>query len=221
MRFALCIVLLALVLWASRVSAADPPGPPEAPARLAPVAPPGQYGPVWPIAEEDIRTTILTRFHERMPELQEQLADSLRSYRLPTTPRPTTDTPRTVVVDPSITVDTDLVAPDGRLLARAGDRINPLGVIGLLRTYLVINAADPRQLAWAARQVRAALPRPTTVLLTEGDLEAAEAALPAGTKLFPAPPELFARFPLDSVPARLHWAGDQLQIDFVAEGDLD
>ena len=125
------------------------------------------------------------------------------------------------VVDPSITVDTNLVAPDGRLLARAGDRINPLGFIGLLRTYLVINATDPRQLAWAARQVSAAWPRPTTVLLTEGDLEATEAALPAGTKIFPAPQELFARFPIDSVPARFHRAGDQVMIDFVAEGDLD
>ncbi|MFI5340094.1 MAG: hypothetical protein ACHQ7N_09675, partial [Candidatus Methylomirabilales bacterium] len=114
-----------------------------------------------------------------------------------------------------------LVTPDGRLLARAGDRINPLGVIPLLRTYLIINAADPRQLAWATRQVSAAWPRLTTVLLSDGDLEAAAAALPLATKLFPAPPELFARFPLDSVPARLHRASDQVQIDFVAEGDLD
>lgn len=205
---ALVPVLLSL-LWVS-------PGHPA-----APVVPPERLGPVWPIAEEDLRTTIMTRVRERLPELQDRLENSLRTYRAPSVPRPTTDTARTLLVDPSITVDTDVVTPGGRLIARAGDRVNPLRALPLLRTYLIINAADPRQLAWAARHVEAARPRAATVLLTEGNLQTAAEVLPPGTTLFPAPTDLFARFPIESVPARLSRTLDQIRIDLIAETDLE
>jgi conjugal transfer pilus assembly protein TraW len=188
--------------------------------RLTPAAPPEQYGPIFPILEEDMRTTIQQRFEAKIPELKQQLTDSVRNYRLPTIPRPTTATARTLLVDPSLTLQNDVVAPDGRLIAKAGTRVNPLRTIALVRTYLVVDASDDRQMVWAVQQIMAGATRPTTLLLTDGDLAAVMAAVPAGTPVYPAPPELFTRFPVDSVPARLSRAGDQLRIDFIPEQDL-
>lgn len=215
----LALFCVASVSLPAELRAAEPtPGPPT---HLTPVVPPQAYGPIAPIIEEDARTTIRTRFQSKLPELKRQLADSLRTHRVPATPRPTTDTARTLLVDPSLVLTTDVMTPDGRLLAQAGDHLNPLTTIPLLRTYLVLNAADPRQLAWAARELASVPGRLTTVLLTEGRFEQAASHFAPNTPVYPAPPDLFARFPIDSVPVRLSRAGDQLRIDIIPEADLE
>jgi conjugal transfer pilus assembly protein TraW len=191
-----------------------------APGALPPSAPPEHIGPVWPIAEEDLRAVILARLKALLPEIRQGLQASLGTYRAPFIPRPTTPTGRSLTLDPTVPVAADVTTPDGHRLAHAGDRLNPGDVLPLRRIYLVINGADPRQLAWAAEQVTAAAPRPTTVLLTEGTLPAAAAALPPGIKLFPAPAALFARFPIESVPARLSRAGPKIRLDLVGEDQL-
>ena len=209
---------ISIAVIALPAAAAEPT--PASVTRLTPAAPPEQYGPIFPILEEDMRTTIRQRFEAKIPELKQQLTDSVRNYRLPAIPRPTTDTARTLLLDPSLTLQNDVVAPDGRLIARAGTRVNPLRAIALVRTYLVVDASDDRQVVWAVRQITAGAMRPSTLLLTDGDLAAVMAAVPAGTPVYPAPAELFTRFPIDSVPARLSRAGDQLRIDFIPEHDL-
>jgi conjugal transfer pilus assembly protein TraW len=208
------LLLAAGLALAAPVAAGEPPG------RLAPVVPLEQAGPIFPILEPDMRATIQERFRAKLPEMKRQLADSLRTYRAPAFPRPTTHTARTILLDPSITVESDIVTPDGRVIARAGERHNPLRTIPMRRTYLVVNGADSRQLAWAARELAAVPTRLATILLTEGRLDAAMAAVPAGTRVFPAPAELFDRFSIESVPARLSRAGERLRIQFIAETDL-
>jgi len=208
------------LLLAAGLALAAPAVADEPPTRLTPVVPPEHAGPIFPILEQDMRATIEERFQAKLPGMKRQLAESLRTYRTPAFPRPTTDTARTVLLDPSITVESDVVTHDGRVIARAGDRHNPLRTIPMRRTYLVVNGADPRQLAWAARELAAAPTRLTTVLLTEGRLDAATEVLPAGTRVFAAPAELFDRFPIESVPARLTRGGDRLRIEFIAEPDL-
>lgn len=155
-----------------------------------------------------------------MPELKAQFAESLRSYRVPAVPRPTTDTARTLLVDPSLTLQNDVLGPQGQLIARTGTRVNPLHTLALRRVYLVLDGGDARQVAWARHELHTQTRHPTTVLLTDGDLGAVQAAVPAGTPVYPAPAELFTRFPVDTVPARLSRTGDQLRMDFIAEQDL-
>jgi conjugal transfer pilus assembly protein TraW len=208
------------LLLAAGLALAAPVAAGEPPVRLTPVVPPEQAGPIFPILEQDMRATIQERFQAKLPEMKRQLADSLQTYRAPAFPRPTSDTARTILLDPSIIVESDIVTHDGRVIARAGERHNPLRTIPMRRTYLVVNGADSRQLAWVARELAAASARLTTILLTEGRLDAAMAALPASTRVFPAPAELFERFPIDTVPARLSRAGERLRIDFIAEADL-
>jgi len=193
---------------------------PDEPVHIKPVAPPETYGPTFPIIEEDMRATIQARYKAKLPELQKEARESLVRYRVPHTPRPTTDTGRDLLVDPSLTLTQDILAPDGRTLARAGDSVNPLTMSPFSRTYLVINAADPRQLAWAATALAAEPGRPTSVFLTEGSLEDVKGALPKTVAVYPAPAQLFERFPIDSVPARLSKAGLRVKIQFVPESDL-
>ena len=188
--------------------------------RLTPVAPGEQRGPILPILEEDMRQTIQGRFEAKIPELTYQLGESVRNYRVPAMPRPTTDTARTILVDPTMTLENDVVGPQGQLIARAGTRVNPLNTIALRRAYLVLDGSDERQVAWAIQELRGHTRQPITLLLTDGNLAAAKAAVPAGTPVYPAPPELFTRFPVETVPARLSRAKDQLRIDFIAEQDL-
>ncbi len=187
---------------------------------LAPVAPPERFGPVWPIVETDIRDTIRERLTARLPELKATLKDSLATYRAPATTRPTTDTARTLQIDPTITLAADLVSHDGRVLAPSGQRINPLSVVPMRRTYLVVNGADRRQVTWAKRQLDARKDRSITLLLNDGSLDDTRRALPPGTRIFPAPPALFTRFSIDSVPARVSRHGNTVQVDLIAEADL-
>lgn len=188
---------------------------------LAPAVPPERVGPVWSIVEADIRDTIRDRLAARLPELKATLHNSLAAYRVPTTARPTTDTARTLHIDPTITLAADLVSHDGRVLAPSGQRINPLTILPLRRTYLVLNGADARQVDWVKQQIAAHPTTPVTVLLTDGSLTLLRTALPASARLFPAPPALFARFPIDSVPARLSRHNETIRVDLVAESELD
>ena len=210
---AMLAVALALPAWG-----AEPPG--MGIQRLSPVAPAEQRGPIFPILEDDLRHTIQARFAAKIPELKAQFATSIRGYRVPAFPRPTTDTARTVLVDPSLTLQNDVLGPQGQLIALAGTRVNPLHTIPLRRVYLVLDGADARQVAWARQELHHQTRHPTTVLLTGGDLGAVKAAVPVGTPVYPAPAELFVRFPVDTVPARLSRAGDHLRIDFVADEEL-
>jgi hypothetical protein len=167
-----------------------------------------------------MRTVIMTRLKAKLPELTERLRNSLATYRAPATPRPTTATARTLYMDPSITLAADLVDHTGRVLAPAGRQINPLTLTPLRRTYLVLNATDPRQLDWGRSQLQAHPTALFTLLLTDGSLDQATHAFPAGTRIFPAPPALFDRFSIDSVPARISRSHDQVQVDFIAEAEL-
>lgn len=54
-------------------------------------------------------------------------------------------------VDPSVEITRDVVLPDGRVLAKKGDRINPLLAMQFDQRLIVINGADATQRALARR----------------------------------------------------------------------
>ena len=67
--------------------------------------------------------------------------------------------------------------------------------------------------------MEATRPRPTTVLLTEGDIRTAADALPPGTTVVLAPTDHFTRFPIDSMPTRPSRTEVHLKLDRIAESE--
>ena len=131
----------------------------------------GVRGETWPVAEPDLLVTIERRLLEmrRSGELarreEEARADARRHLEAPA-PVPGIAPARRVRVrylDPGVVVESDIRAPDGTLLARAGARINPLERIALTRDLLFIDGRRDAEVAWAlARE------RPATIILLAG-----------------------------------------------------
>ena len=122
----------------------------------------GVIGPTYEISEPHLLQMIEQRLREkeRSGELK-RLEEQTRSRGIETVKHPTpvaglhpTETARTYYIDPSFTLDRNLLGPRGELLFAAGTRKNPLEVVSLSRHLLFFDARDPRQVA-RARQLMA------------------------------------------------------------------
>ncbi|WP_241814634.1 type-F conjugative transfer system protein TraW, partial [Vibrio cyclitrophicus] len=92
----------------------------------------GRMGPTFPIGEIDMLTWIEARLKHfeatgKLEQMQTEFAEQVKQSV--ETPPPlslsTTTTPKTFLVDPSITVPKDLTDAQGRVFAKAGTRVNP------------------------------------------------------------------------------------------------
>lgn len=117
----------------------------------------GTVGPTYGIAEPHLLADIERRLREkeRSGELQ-RLMDEARTRGIDAVRQPApvagvhaTDTPRTFYVDPSFTLDRNIIDANGRLLFAAGLRKNPLEVVSLSKRLLFFDARDRRQVARA------------------------------------------------------------------------
>ena len=117
----------------------------------------GTLGPTYGIAEPHLLNFIEQRLRdkERSGELQRLMQEAqtrgIDSVRRPA-PVPglrATETARTFYVDPSFTLERNIVDAQGRLLFAAGTRKNPLEVVSLSRHLLFFDARDPRQVKHA------------------------------------------------------------------------
>jgi len=62
---------------------------------------------------------------------------------------------KTFYIDPTVKVQKDIINPNGDVLAREGDVINPLQTVPIMSTYILFNATKPNQVDWAYRQMNA------------------------------------------------------------------
>lgn len=113
----------------------------------------GTIGPTYGIAEPHLLADIERRLREkeRSGELQ-RLIDEARTRGVEAVRQPTpvagvhaTDVPRTFYVNPSFTLDRNIIDANGRLLFAAGLRKNPLEVVSLSKRLLFFDARDRRQ----------------------------------------------------------------------------
>ena len=120
----------------------------------------GVIGPTYEISEPHLLQMIEQRLREkeRSGELRRLEAEA-RERGIATVKNPppvtglrATDTVRTFYVDPSFTLDRNILGPQGELLFAAGTRKNPLEVVSLSRHLLFFDARDPRQVG-RARQL--------------------------------------------------------------------
>jgi len=137
----------------------------------------GTIGPTYGIAEPHLLTEIERRLREkeRTGELQ-RLIDEARARGVESVRQPapveglrTTEAARTFYVDPSFTLDRNVVDAQGRLLFAAGTRKNPLEVVSLTRKLLFFDARDPKQVRRAGELMAStAATTPVKPILTGG-----------------------------------------------------
>ncbi|MCL6746913.1 type-F conjugative transfer system protein TraW [Kosakonia sp. R1.Fl] len=186
----------------------------------------GTWGEMYPIAEQDMLTTIQTRL--KAMEASGEMAreqDAFRQRVMENTLRPKPVEGLTLAqkntthyIDPSLTISEDLKDQQGRVFARKGQVINPLDTVAFTDTLYFIDADNPQQLAW----IKAQKPETLTarVILVNGDIREATNAL--DTRIyFDQDGTLSRKFALTAIPARVTLSEDRrrLRIDtFVVPG---
>ncbi len=123
----------------------------------------GTVGPVNDIIEPDLVELIKERVAEVDIELRAK--QSVRSYwqRAPFIDIPKATEPRVRLVDPTVTTENDLRDHEGRLIAPAGTKINPLTALPFTTRILVFDGTDAEQLRWAKDHI---LEDRKTILIT-------------------------------------------------------
>lgn len=181
----------------------------------------GTIGPTYGIAEPHLLNFIEQRLRdkERSGELQ-RLTQEARARSIDAVRQPQavpglriTETARTFFIDPSFTLDRNIVDAQGRLLFAAGTRKNPLDVVSMSKRLLFFDARDRRQVV-QAREFIARFDGKVKPILTGGSyLELMKAwQVPV---YFDQQGTLTRRFGIRQVPALVSQEGKRLRIDEV------
>jgi conjugal transfer pilus assembly protein TraW len=125
---------------------------------------------------------------------------------------PTATQARERTVDPTVTASADLVLPDGTLIVRAGQTVNPLEHLHFTQRLIVFDASDPDQVE-TARRLGETPGGPRPLYLASGldrargwdGLRAVEDRLDEPVYLLT--PDVRARFALERVPAAVEAQG--------------
>ncbi len=127
----------------------------------------GTIGPTYGIAEPHLLNFIEQRLRdkERSGELQ-RLTQEARARGIDAVRQPqavpglrATETARTFYIDPSFTLDRNIVDAQGRLLFAAGTRKNPLDVVSMSKRLLFFDARDAARWRRRANSSRASTAR--------------------------------------------------------------
>jgi len=181
----------------------------------------GTIGPTYGIAEPHLLEFIQQRLRdkERTGELQ-RLIDEARNRGVAAVRQPapvegvrSTETARSWTIDPTFTLDRNIVDAQGRLMFPAGTRKNPLEVVSLSKRLLFFDARDGRQVA-RARELIARYDGKVKPILTGGSyLDLMKAwRVPV---YYDQQGTLTRRFGIRQVPALVSQEGMRLRVDEV------
>jgi len=133
----------------------------------------GVVGPTYEIAERDLIEVMKDRF--RRMEKSGELARVQENYKQKVIdavekPRPvhgvsTTETARTFYVDPTWTLDRNVVDEQGKLLFPAGTKVNPLDYAPLTQYLLFFDQREKTQVAFAKRFIEQSKTRVKPILV--------------------------------------------------------
>jgi len=179
----------------------------------------GKIGPTYPIGEAHLLADIEQRLREkeRSGELR-RLMDEARDRSVSTVRAPspvggltTTETARTYYLDPTFTLQRNVVDAQGRVLFPAGTHKNPLDVVSLTRRLFFFDGRDPRQVE-QARALVAASDRPIKPILTGGSYLALMKAW-SSPVYYDQQGVLVRRLGIHQVPALVSQEGSRLRVD--------
>lgn len=142
--------------------------------------------------------------------------------------QPVVDIPHATVnrvyrIDTSVIVPRDVVTPDGKILARRGDRINPLAKMAFRPTILVIDGHDQNQRRWA-RSIEATQSAESFIVMTvstpvdwnDSWAEWKSWETDVGDRMYFFSKKYAARLPIAGTPSRIVGDGLYLKVDQVA-----
>lgn len=109
----------------------------------------GQRGPLAPITEPDLLAEIERRIRALDVDALKERAQASYWKRARFEHLPPATEPRERRIDPTVEARADIVLPDGRVLAHAGERLNPLDRLPFTLRLVVFDASDPAQVALA------------------------------------------------------------------------
>lgn len=135
----------------------------------------GVHGQVFNIEEVDMLELIQTRL--QVMEKSGDLEKHYKSFRDNVTDRVNQPVPaegitdsqnnKTWEFDPTYVVQEDIVDHKGRILHRAGTRVNPLDTLPMPRNLLFINGKEDKQVAYAIDLSKTST-KPLKIVLTKG-----------------------------------------------------
>lgn len=120
----------------------------------------GQQGAVFRVLEPDLLASIEQKLKsleasggiERMNQELARRTEAKVRRPDPVAGIGKADRLRVWTYDPAITVDHDIVDTKGNVLARKGQRVNPLDFVGVPQALVFIDGDDPDQVAWVLRR---------------------------------------------------------------------
>ena len=166
----------------------------------------GTHGPTREIAEVDLIEEMQRRVAQIdwVAKKREALARFWDHTTFHELPEATED--RSRQIDLTVTAPRDVTAPDGTVIVRAGQSVNPLEQLPFTQRLVIFDATRPAQVELAKRQGREAGQRRVTYISTRLDraagwegLEKIETDL--GAPVYLLTPDLRDRFRLEHVPA--------------------
>lgn len=135
----------------------------------------GVIGPTYPIQERDLIEVMQSRLKHM--EQTGELAELQENYKQKVVagierPRPvagisTSETNKTFYIDPSFILDRDMVDEHGRIMFKAGYKVNPLDYAGLSKILVFFNGDDERQVVFVKRFIESA-DMPVKLILIAG-----------------------------------------------------
>lgn len=182
----------------------------------------GTIGPTYGIAEPHLLELIQQRLRdkERTGELKRLMEEARhRGASAVRQPRPVpglraTQAARTFYLDPTFTLDRNIVDAQGRLMFAAGTRKNPLEVVSLSKRLVFFDGRDPRQVEHARQLMLSPTARVKPVLTAGSYLDLMKTwRVPV---YFDQQGVLVRRFGIRQLPAIVSQEGLRLRIDEVA-----
>jgi len=117
-------------------------------------------GMTYPVKEQDIKTALKKNIDKVIRTARENAKKPLKyvvSYNLEKA-----DKDRTFYLDPSYTIQEDIISPDGKIVAKKGTVINPADYVPLGK-YIIIDGRDEKQIQFALKE------KPKKIIIASGD----------------------------------------------------
>lgn len=177
----------------------------------------GVIGNTYPVIERDLIEVIHERIQQKtesgeLDALHQGMTDRSKEYarRPPGVALPRAQEYRAIEVNPLYTLEKDITDADGKILFKAGTKVNPLEVKPLTKTLCFIDGEDPEQVTWL--ETYCGKDARNKLILVNGDYLAVTEQ--TGMRLyFDQRGYLVERFGIKAVPAVIRQSGKVLYVE--------